>query len=843
MATGLPDFAELLRRERQALGLTQAELAERPHLSERAISDMERGIKTPLRTTLLMLAEAMRLTPERLDDFAAARQSRRRVASSEVNPTQHMLPLARTNFIGRERVLADVRRLIAIASAGSRLLTLTGPGGTGKTRVALEAAGGLVHEYSGGVYFVDLGSISDPGLVWSMTAQALGVSGNGRQSPLDVLKNYLRDRHLSLLLDNFEHVLGAAVEVGDLLATCPRLHVLATSRAPLRLLGELELTVPPLGLPDVESDNPIVLKQCESVQLYIERGRAVRNDFALTRENAAAVAEICRRLDGLPLAIELAAARSRLLEPRAMLAPLERGLQLLTGGARDAPARQQTLRNTIAWSYDLLDREEQALFRHLAVFVGGCNLEAAQAVHGKDQILDHIDALVARSLLRSVDGTGGDVRIGILETIREFGLEQLAWTGELEAMQRRHAAYFLALAERAEPELGGPAVRLWLDRLELERDNFRAALDWSLAQPGQNSEIALRLAGALARFWWIRGQFLEGSRWLNRALATPRARTPARQKALYGAGWFAHIQHDLASARTLLTESLAMAEEVHDDWAYAWVLHVLGRVAYFEHDFTGARQFGESSLHIAERLGDRWLTGWAIHLLGLAAHIAGDDATAHARYEQSLAIRKEIGHLEGIAIVLHLRGMLYHRTGDFPAALALYREALEIAVELQAAWLLRTILSLFAGLAAERQPELAARLGGAVTVLSESAHTLNIPLTEALFTQGMQMARRRLGEAASAAAWAQGRALSLTAAIAGARSVAVVASGEFPARLTATEVEVLRRLAGGRTTPQIAAELAVAGSTVERHITHIYQKIGRRGRAAAAAFALEHGLA
>jgi len=637
-------------------------------------------------------------------------------------------------------------------------------------------------------------------------------------------------------------VLGAAVEVGELLSTCARLHVIATSRAPLRLVGELELTVPPLGLPEVGSDDSVALQQSESVQLYVERVRAVRPDFALTDDNAAAVAEICRRLDGLPLAIELAAARTRLLEPPAMLAPLERRLQLLTGGARDAPARQQTLRNTIAWSYELLDAEEQALFRHLTVFVGGCSLEAAQAVHGEDHILDQIDSLVAKSLLRSLAATRGAVRVGSLETIREFGLEQLAWMGELEPMRHRHAEYFLAFAERAEPELGGPSGRLWLDRLEVEHDNLRAALDWCLSEPVQNSEIALRLAGALARFWWIGGHFREGSRWLHRALATTHARTPARLKALYGAGWLAHIQHDLASARLLLEEGLAIAEEVHDDWARAWVLHVLGRVRYFEGNADGARDYAEASLRIAQALEDRWLTGWAVHLLGLAAHIAHDDETAHACYARSLAIRGEIGHLEGIAIVLHLRGMLHHRAGDFPAALALYREALEVACELNAAWLVRTVLSLFAGLAAEWQPELAARLGGAVTVMSESARTLNIPLTEALFSRGMQVARRRLGDPAFAAAWAQGRSLSLDAAIAGAWSVEVSPDAEFPARLTAAEVEVLRRLAGGRTTAQIAAELVVAVSTVDRHITHIYQKIGRRGRVAAAAFALEHGL-
>jgi predicted ATPase/DNA-binding CsgD family transcriptional regulator len=667
------------------------------------------------------------------------------------------------------------------------------------------------------------------------------VSNDGWRPHLEGLKNYLRDRRLLLILDNFEQVLGAAVEIGELLSTCPHLHVLVTSRAPLRLVGEQELTVPPLALPDAVTDLH-AFGTCESVQLYVERVRAVKADFALTAENAAAVAEICRRLDGLPLAIELAAARTRLLEPRAMLAPLERRLQLLTGGARDLPARQQTLRNTIAWSYDLLDEQEQALFRQLAVFVGGSSLEATQAVCAFGAGIDLIDSLVAKSLVRTMGGTSGEVRIGMLETIREFGLEQLAWTGELEPLRRRHAEYFVALAECAEPGLGGPNVRMWLDRLDLDRDNLRAALEWSLAQPRPSGDTALRLAGALARYWWIGGHFGEGSRWLNRALATTSARTPARQKALYGAGWLAHVQRDLASAKRLLEESLAIAEDVHDDWARAWVLHVLGRVAYFDNDSRAARQLAEKSLHIAEALGDRWLIGWAVHLLGLAAHIAHDDATAHACYERSLAIRRELGHLEGIVIVLHLQGMLHHRAGAFPAALALYHEALEIARELNAGWLVRTILSLFAGLAAERQPELAVRLGGAVTVMSESAHTLNIPLTEALFTQGMQVARQRLGDATFAAAWAHGRLMSLDAAIAAAWSVEVASGGEFPARLTHAEVEVLRRLADGRTTPQIAADLDVASSTVERHITHIYQKIGRRGRAAAAAFALEHGL-
>jgi DNA-binding CsgD family transcriptional regulator len=314
-------------------------------------------------------------------------------------------------------------------------------------------------------------------------------------------------------------------------------------------------------------------------------------------------------------------------------------------------------------------------------------------------------------------------------------------------------------------------------------------------------------------------------------------------RALHSAGWFAHMQHDMASARLLLNESLAIAEAAHDDWTRAWVLHILGRVAYLGGDASGARRFAESSLQVAQAIGDRWLIGWAVHLLGLAAHVAGDDAAAHTLYARSLAIRKELGHVEGIAIVLHLDGMLYHRSGDLPAALRLYRESLAVATELKAAWLVRTILSLVAGLAGHGQPDVAARLGGAVTVLSESAQTLNIPLTEVLFNQGMEAARRSLGDAAYASAWARGRAMSMDAAIADAWLVeAGPTQPSAPAGLTRTEVEVVRRIASGQTTAEIAAELHVGVSTVDRHITHIYGKIGRRGRAAAAAFALEHGL-
>jgi non-specific serine/threonine protein kinase len=384
---------------------------------------------------------------------------------------------------------------------------------------------------------------------------------------------------------------------------------------------------------------------------------------------------------------------------------------------------------------------------------------------------------------------------------------------------------------------------MWLDLLNQEHENLRAALSWSLAAERQQSgDTALLLAGALARFWHVGDYYDEGRRWLMRTLASTAGAPRARMKALYGAAWLVVILRDLTSARALLDESIAIAEELHDDWARAWILHMIGRVAYMANDPIGAREFGEKSLRVAEAVGDPWLLGWVWHFLGLAAYIGHDDANAYAYYDRSLAIRRELGHLEGLVLVLHLKGLLPHRAGDLGAALALYREALDVAEEINSGWFYMCVLPLFVSVAAEHQPVLAARLAGAVSGMSESTHTLPIPITEERFNAGVELARRKLSASAFHAAWAQGRALSLEAAVALAREVEPEPHGDTPANLTAAEVEVLRRLARGRTTREIATELVAAVSTVDRHITHIYAKIGCRGRAAVAAFAVEHGL-
>ena len=507
---------------------------------------------------------------------------------------------------------------------------------------------------------------------------------------LDSLKESLQDKQMLLVLDNFEQVVAAAPLVAELLAACPRLKCLVTSRVVLRLSGEHEFPVPPLELPDPRRLPAVdTLSQYAAVALFIQRALAVKPDFRVDNANAPAVAEICVRLDGLPLAIELAAARIKLFPPQAMLARLGRRLELLRGGARDMPDRHQTLRHAIAWSYDLLEAGEQALFRRLAVFARGCTLEAAeavcQAVHdpaaGPGQsleVLDGVASLVDKSLLRQQEQASGEPRFRMLETIREYGLECLTASGEEPAVRRAHADYYLALAEAAEPALTGPEQTTWLERLEAEHDNLRAALRW--AEESGEAEIGLRLAGALCQFWLMRGHLREGQERLARLLGLAGASpyTAARAKALTGAGHLADNLSDYAAAHAFFEESLAIRRELGEKGGIAAALNDLGWVAWHRNDYTAARALSEESLAIWRELGDKAGIATSLHNLGWVAYYQGEYAAAHALYQESLALRRELGDKRGIAYELGHMGRTAHRQGDYRRATALLEEALAL---------------------------------------------------------------------------------------------------------------------------------------------------------------------
>jgi predicted ATPase/class 3 adenylate cyclase len=473
------------------------------------------------------------------------------------------LPVQPTPLLGREREVAEIADLLRRDDL--RLLTLTGTGGTGKTRLALQAAAELIDEFEDGVFFVALTPISDPGLVASAVAGSLSVGESAGRALEEDLKDYLSSKELLLILDNFEQVVDAAPLVGELLAACRALEVLVTSRTPLRIYGEYEYPVRPLELPDPENLPPIeALGQNEAIRLFTERARAANATFSLTNENAPAIAEICARLDGLPLAIELAAARTRLLSPQAICSRLSDPLKLLTGGARDLPERQRTLRGAIAWSYALLDEDEQILFAKLAVFSGGCALDAAETICEPDSdssvdILDGLSSLLDKSLLRQEEGEGGEPRFVMLETIREFARERLQISGNAAKTRKLHAEYFLALAEQGESKLRGPEEAMWLERLDVEHDNMRAALSWALER--REAEVALRLGGALWLFWFVRGYHSEGRRWLQEALAVDEPGSPvSRAMALAGVGWLAFEQGELDRAQEAYEEGLEVLE-------------------------------------------------------------------------------------------------------------------------------------------------------------------------------------------------------------------------------------------------------------------------------------------
>jgi non-specific serine/threonine protein kinase len=670
-----PGFGALLRQRRLAAGLTQEALAERAGLGKRSIQHIERGEVLPQRATVQRLAEALALTGEARRRFEALAQPvpRPRGTGEEGSTApppgpppapQHNLPLHLTSFVGRAREMAEVGRLLET----SRLLTLTGTGGTGKTRLAVQVVAGLLARYPQGVWLAELAAVGDAAGVPIAVAGATGIREEAGQPVTATLVAALRARHLLLMLDNCEHLLDACAAVVEaLLRGCPQVTVLATSREPLGLAGETIWRVPSLALPDLDPlPSPEALAQVEAVHLFVERARAVQPHFALAAQNAALVAQVCRRLDGIPLALELAAARLRGLSIEELSARLDQRFRLLTGGSRTALPRQQTLQAMVDWSYGLLSAPEQVLFTRLAVFAGGFTLEAAEAVCAGEpvptaDVIDLLLRLVDKSLV-AVDGeSAGRTRYRLLETLRQYGRERLVTRGEAEALYTRHFAYFRDVAEQA-ARMFHQMQRAVLERLEAEQENLRQALGWAL-DLGETQE-GLRLAGALWPFWWYGGHFGEGHRWLEALLALPgaAARTAARAQAVhwqallqFGTGWLAGRPWQGADKRRgLYEEALAIEREVGDEIGQARNLVFLG-LSMGLVDYVGARSRAEEGLALASARDDHHLTDLALAALGAVAWVQGDRAAARRWWLDSLRRARRTEEQDGYGRALQPR--------------------------------------------------------------------------------------------------------------------------------------------------------------------------------------------
>ena len=766
-------FGALLRQYRLQAGLSQETLAERARLSASAIAALERGRRNaPYPGTLTLLAEALDLAPA---ERAALVEASRRAPVAGAPPLAPAsapaavpalviapLPTPPTALIGRERAQAEVVHLLRPGAA--RLVTLTGPGGVGKSRLALAVADALRDAYPAGVAFVDVAPIRDPTLVPATIARALGLNA-ATGSTIQPLAERLREERLLLVLDNVEQVVDAAPLLADLVAACPHLAPLVTSRTALRVRAEQRFAAPPLTLPTTGQSLEDVMSSM-AVRLFVARARAVRPEFRLDADNAWAVAEICRRVDGLPLAIELAAARIGLLPPPALLQRLTHRLTALAVGARDLPDRQRTLRAAIDWSYDLLPEMERALFRRLAVFVGGCAHDAVAEIctHGLPlDPLDGVAALVEQSLLRQEDNAG-EPRVGMLETIREYAWERLVGEGEEDATRRAHALYYLALAEAAEPALHDPAAGAWLARLEREHDNLRAALDWAWER--DELTLALRLTGALRWFWHIRGHLGEGRGWLERLLAADAAgpgSAPAavRAKALVGAGWLALYQYDYARAAELFAEGTAMEPDrgvafSAPDRAITDALRARAEGAYAR-----ARALLEECVDRLRAVGDRGSLAPA--RLGMVACEQGDDARATTVWEECLSLHRALGDREGVAVALLGLADVARDRGDPAQVRALCGAALPVFHALGARWAIGFALNdlALADYQEGNAEATAARAAEGVALFRDVQSASG--LAEALATRGYALAAQDDAEGARAAlseslrlAWAEG---------------------------------------------------------------------------------------
>ena len=701
-------FGRWVKWRRNTLGLTQANLAQLVACSKDLIKKIEADTRRPSVQIVRRLADSLKIEADDYSSFLAlarpelsAQPNPALQARAEHTPPQRLLrvPAPHTTLVSRAGEVGAIAALLRRSDL--RLLTLTGSGGIGKTRLAIELATELQGDFADGVVFVPLATISDPGLVLPTIAQALRVLEPRDQPMRAFLHDYLRAKELLLVLDNFEQVVAAAHEIAALVAAAPLLKVLVTSRAVLHIAAEHEFVVPPLEVPQkVRAAAVGELKRYPAVALFVERARAVKPGFELTADNAPAVIEICARLDGLPLAIELAAARARLLPPHALLARLSGGahispLDLLARPSQDVPTRQQTLRSTIGWSYALLSPAEQQVFRWLGVFVGGCSLDAAEQVCGDfglppspirkapvQDIYDLLVSLIDQSLVSQGADAGGEPRFTMLTTLREYALEQLAACGELGAARQSHAAYFLSLAELAEPTFRGADQQTWLARLEADHDNMRAALSWMCGVGA--GEDALRFAAAFWQFWLVRGYLNEGQSWIATILALPAAAAPTfhRARVLNGGGLIAWLRSSPREAAALLSESLTLFRQLGNRHGCAWALNHLAQVAFAEERFDDVIALGEESLALFREIGAVWNSAWVLLNLGDALWALGYQERASALFAESLSLFHDSGDKRGTAWAIDHLARIAHAQGDYQRAAAFLAESLALFREL-----------------------------------------------------------------------------------------------------------------------------------------------------------------
>jgi predicted ATPase/DNA-binding NarL/FixJ family response regulator len=787
--------------------------------------------------------------------------------SLKVQPSN--VPTYLSPLIGREQDMTTACTLLKQPQI--QLLTLVGTGGVGKTSLALHIANELLLEFSHGVYIVSLAPISDPTLVISVIAQTFGLRASSDRSFLELLTEYLHSRQLLLILDNFEQVLAAAPLLAELMTNCPMLKLLVTSRELLGIRQERVYPVVSLDLPNLrELPGTQSLSQYAAIALFVQRTQAVKSDFRLTEANASIVAEICTRLDGLPLAIELAATRMRLLSPQQLLVRLEKRLHVLTGGSRDLPARQQTLRSTIQWSYDLLNAEEQRLFRRMAIFVGGCSIEAVESVSeniilaiGEEplNVLDACISLLDKQLIQQRQQFDGDSRLCMLETIREFALECLYTNEEAELAGESHAKYYQAFVEKSAPPVFDPKEMEWFERLDQEQDNLRATLYWFITK--QNAEMALRLSGTLVRYWSVRGYMHEARQWLEQALNMREdASLAVLANALCGAGWLATELAEYAQAEALCKESLMLYQELGDERGMALAYHRLGG-AYSRINDTASRLALEESVSLYRKIGDRGGLAYSLMSLGSVNLTHGEYSLAHLQLQEGLEQCRELGIKEGRAWSLLMLALLHLTENNLPKVASLLEESLTLFSEIRnkqgraRALILMGELMSKQGKYAEARSQLEESLAllrevGSRQYIAQSllklAHTAaiqgDVPGARTYYEESVAIIKDLKIETGIAANLEEFRNLYLSQKYLEANPAFIMSHTTpiYPAGLTVREVEVLRLVANGLTNAQIAQQLVISTRTVNAHMRSIYNKLEISSRTAATRFALEHHL-